>query len=215
MWNSAAVQPSPRSRSDEGSRDLVAVLACTALAMPLGSCDRAPEARDAPPVSSSTSAVAPASAADTHSDHDCRTAHPPYLPPAGPPAVALNAKVRRDVTTLRIFAHVGAVILRRGEPGWVVAGQSGCSVPASRIERALDNLARLKAEPTGDRPVDGNSFELQIVAEIGEERALSLDVAGHGERGDLMQLIDGSTLRVRGLERDLWSPNPRDWCVDP
>jgi hypothetical protein len=194
---------------------LIAVLACTALAMLLESCDRAPEARDASPVSSSTPAAAPSSAADAHADHDCRTAHPPYVPPAGPPAAALSAKVRRDVTTLRIFAHVGAVILRRRETGWVAAGQSGCSVPESRIERALDNLASLKAEPTGERPVDGNSFELQIVAEIGEERALSLDVADHGERGDLVQLIDGSTLRVRGLQRELWSPNPRDWCVGP
>ena len=215
MWDSAGVPLPPRSRSHEGSLDLVAVLACAALAMPLASCDRAPEARDASPVSSSTPAAAPPRAADAHADHDCRTVDPPYVPPAGPPAVALSAKVRRDVTTLRIFAHVGAVILRRGERGWVVAGQSGCSVPASRIERALDNLGSLKAEPTGDRPVDGSSFELQIVAQVGEERALSLDVAGHGERGDLVQLVDGSTFRVRGLERELWSPNPRDWCADP
>jgi hypothetical protein len=117
------------------------------------------------------------------------------------------------VTTLRISAPVGAVILRRRENGWVAAGQDGCTVPASRIERALDNLTNLKAETTGDRAVEGNSFELQIVVEIGQERALSLDVAGRGERGDLVQLVDGSTLRVRGLERELWSPHPRDWCV--
>ena len=210
MWDSAAVPSSPRSRLD-----LVAFLACMVLSVSFASCDRAPEARDASPVSSSTPTAGPSSAADAHDDHDWRTAHPPYVPPAGPPAVALSAKVRRDVTTLRIFAHVGAVILRRGETGWVAAGQNGCSVPASRIERALDDLASLKAEPTSERPVDGNSFELQIVAQVGEERALSLDVAGHGERGDLVQLVDGSTLRVRGLERELWSPNPRDWCVDP
>ena len=129
--------------------------------------------------------------------------------------MALGAKARRDLTTLRISARVGAVILRRGETGWATAGQNGCTIPASRIERALDNLTSLKAEPTGDHPVDGNSFELQIVAEIGQERALYLDLAGHGERGDLVQLIDGSTLHVRGLERELWSPNPRDWCMDP
>ena len=41
------------------------------------------------------------------------------------------------------------------------------------------------------------------------------DVGGHGEGGDLVQLIDGSTSRVKGLDRELWSPNPRDWCVDP
>jgi hypothetical protein len=127
----------------------------------------------------------------------------------------LSAKARRDVTTLRVSAPVGGVILRRRETGWTVAGQSGCTVPASRIERALDNLASLKAEPTGDRPVDGNSFELEIVAEAGEARALSLDVADHGERGDLVQLVDGSTLRVKGLDRELWSLNPRDWCDSP
>jgi hypothetical protein len=127
----------------------------------------------------------------------------------------LSAKARRDVTTLRISAHVGSVILRRAETGWVAAGQNGCSVPVSRVERALDNLTSLQAERTGERPVDGNSFELQIVAEVGGERTISLDVAGRGERGDLVQLVDGSTSRVRGLDRELWSPDPRDWCVNP
>ena len=214
MRDSAALSSSPRLRSDEGHRVLVAFFSCTALVLPLTGCDRASEERDASTVSSATPAAAPSRPADPHAEHDCRTAHP-YVPPAGPPAVALSAKVRRDVTALRVFAHEGAVILRRRETGWIAAGQNGCIVPASRIERALDNLASLKAEPTSDRPVDGNSFELQIVAESEQERALTLDIAGHGERGDLVQLIDGSTLRVKGLDRELWSPNPRDWCVDP
>jgi hypothetical protein len=127
----------------------------------------------------------------------------------------LSATARRDVTTLRVSAPAGGVILRRRETGWIAAGENGCAVPASRIERALDNLASLKGEPTSDRPVDGNSFELQIVAEIGQERAVYLDVADHGDRGDLVQLLGGSVLRVRGLDRELWSTNPRDWCVDP
>ncbi len=215
MQDSAAFSSYRRLRSVQGNRDLVAFLTCATLALPLANCDRAPEGRDASPVSSFAPAAAPPHAADAHADHDCRTAHPPYVPPAGPPAIALSATARRDVTTLRISAHVGSVILRRGETGWVAAGQNGCPVPASRIERALDGLSSLKAEPTSERPVDGNSFELQIVAQIGEERALSLDVAGHGERGDLVQLVDGSTLRVRGLDRNLWSPNPSDWCGAP
>jgi hypothetical protein len=110
---------------------------------------------------------------------------------------------------------VGNVILYNQGSNWVTAGENGCPVPKSRIERALDNLTILKAEPTSERPTGGDSFEFQIAAEAGDERALSLDVASHGERGDLVQLIDGSTWRVRGLERDVWSTNPRDWCVDP
>jgi hypothetical protein len=189
--------------------------AFTALAVALASCDRTTEARDAPPVSSFTPAAQPSSSADAHADHDCRTAHPEQAPPFGPAAFALNARARKDVTTLRVSAPVGGVILRRRETGWIAAGQDGCTVPASRIERALDNLASLKAEPTGDRPIAGNSFELQIVAEAGQERAFYLDVAGHGERGDHVQLVDGSALLVKGLERELWSTNPRDWCADP
>jgi hypothetical protein len=171
----------------------------------------APPARSAPSVPSQT---AVSSATGEHAQDDCRPAGPPAAPP-GPPHTSLSANARERLTTLRVSAHVGSVILRRRATGWFTSGENGCRVPASRMKRALDDLTSLKAEPTSERPANGQSFELQIVAEMGEERALYLDVAGRGERDDLVQLIDGSTIWLRGLERDLWSTNPRDWCADP
>jgi hypothetical protein len=197
--------------SAAGALRTLALCACSCM-LGLASCDPASK----PSSSSSPSASdASLSAVDGHADHDCEVAHPPRKPEPAVTATALSPDARQRLTTLRVSAHVGSVILRRQGSSWVTAGQNGCTVPPSRIERALDNLASLKAEPTAERPVDGNSFELQIVAQVGEERALYLDVADHGERGDLVQLVDGSTFRVRGLERELWSPNPRDWCGDP
>jgi hypothetical protein len=173
----------------------------------------APSARSVPAVASQTAAAS--SATGEHAQDDCRPARPLRAAAAGPPLTSLRADARERLTALRVSAHVGSVILRSRATGWFTSGENGCRVPASRMKRALDDLTSLKAEPTSERPANGQSFELQIVAEMGEERALYLDVAGHGERGDLVQLVDGSTFRVRGLERDLWSPNPRDWCVDP
>jgi hypothetical protein len=116
---------------------------------------------------------------------------------------------------LRVSAHAGAVILRKRGSSWVAAGERSCAVPERRMARALDNLARLNAVTTEERPTDGQAFELQIVALMGEEIALQLEVAGRGANGDLVQLWDGSRVRLRGLDRSLWSPHPADWCKEP
>jgi hypothetical protein len=87
-------------------------------------------------------------------------------------------------------------------------------VPARRIEQALDNLAELKAVRTEEQPADGNAFELQIVALMGEEIALPLEIADRDNAGDLVHLLDDSRVRLRGLDRNLWSPRPADWCKE-
>jgi hypothetical protein len=107
---------------------------------------------------------------------------------------------------------VGAVILRKQGSTWVTAGQGGCTVPPRRIGRALDELARLKAVKTDEQPADGRAFELQIIAQMGDDIGLQLDVANRSDRGDLVQLFDGSRYRIRGLDRSFWSPRPADWC---
>jgi hypothetical protein len=106
------------------------------------------------------------------------------------------------------------VILRKRGSSWVTAGDGGCAVPALRMERALDNLAQLKAVKTEEKLVDGQAFELQIVALMGEAVALQLEVAGSGDAGDLVQLHDDSKVRLRGLDRKLWSARPADWCEE-
>jgi hypothetical protein len=94
-------------------------------------------------------------------------------------------------------------------------GRDGCSVPLPRLERAFDNLARVRAVPTNESLPDGTAFQLQITLLIDEERALHLEIADRNEKGDFVQLADGSIVRLQGLDRALWSPNPVDWCRKP
>jgi hypothetical protein len=154
------------------------------------------------------------SAQDDHAGHDCATAHPRREPDPPITATALTPDARARLTTVRISAHVGYVILRKRDSEWITSGQGGCVVPASRVERALDNLASLTAVPSDERPADGNAFELQLTALTDEGPALRFDVAGRNRDGDLVQLNDHSRYRVQGLDRELWSPDPAPWCSD-
>lgn len=172
----------------------------------------------APPVESSVGAAAtPAVAAGVidaaehdEGEHD---AHPPSLPPQVATATALTADARSKLTTLRVMAHVGAVIVRKEHGNWLVSGPNGCRVAPARIERALDNLAGLRSEPTTEQPRDGSEFELQVIAQIGQERALHFDMAGRVAGRDLVQLGDYSTYWISGFDRDLWAPDASAWCA--
>jgi len=86
-------------------------------------------------------------------------------------------------------------------------------VDGARIERALDNLSATTAVSTSERPASGDDFELQLVAQIGQERALHFDIAGRSDGTDLIQLADHTTHRLSGLDRDLWSPDASVWCA--
>jgi len=212
------------------STHLSALMGVSALGIALAQCNPRPssgESSKASPSSPQTASAAPApassgpapsapaasaSAADEHAEHDCRTAHPVERPKVSK-ATALTKEARRNLTTLRISAHIGAVILRKQESGWILAGYD-CALPASRVERALDNLERLKAVRTDEQIPSGAGLDLQIVAQIGEERALYLEVAKRDARGgDLVQLFDDSRYRIQGLDRELLSPHPQAWCV--
>lgn len=139
---------------------------------------------------------------------------PPRPPPPGASATALRSDYRPRLTTLSISAHLGSATLRKRGSSWVTAGDSGCTVPARRIEQALDNLAQLSAMKTEEQPADGRAFELQIVALVDEEIVLHLEIANRDDTGDLVQLLDGARVRMRGLDRSLWSPRPDDWCKE-
>jgi hypothetical protein len=193
---------------------------CWLLVVALASgCDHA-EPRPAPqaaaPAPSAPSSQSPAAAAsgDT-AEHSCDDAHPPRAPVQVATATALSKDARQKLTTLRVMAHVGAVIIRKENGEWVISGPQGCKVAASRVERALDNLAALRSEPTAERPQAGSDFELQVVALMGEERALHFDMAGRVGGKDLVQLADYSTYWVSGFDRGLWAANPRAWCAKP
>lgn len=167
------------------------------------------------PGPSAPAASLPAPAAVGSEPLEAHPPRPPRPPPPGASATALRSDYRPRLTTLSVSAHVGSVTLRKRGSSWVSAGDSGCTVPARRIEQALENLAELKAVKTEEQPADGNAFELQIVALMGEEIALHLEIANRDNAGDLVQLFDGSRVRMRGLDRNLWSPRPADWCKEP
>ncbi len=169
--------------------------ACAAPALLLLACDAASKPRSERP--------APAAAQDEVE------AHPAREPPAVATATSLSAEARALLTTLRVSAHVGSVIARKEAETWAIAGPQGCTVAPERIERALDNLSALTAEPTDERP---ESFELQVVVLIGEERALHFDMAGRRDGQDLVQLANDTRFWLRGFDRDLWSADPRAWC---
>lgn len=200
-----------------------------AIALCLVGCGRATKSDEAEPAEATpissvaavpSSAVAPPGSVVAPSTEDDDTweghpPHPPLPPPPGASATALRSEFRSRLTAVHVSARVGGVILRKRDAGWVAAGDGGCPVPARRIERAFDNLARLKAVKTDERPASGDTFELQIVALMGEEVALQLEVAGRTEKGDLVQLFGDTRVRMRGLDRTLWSPRRADWCKEP
>jgi hypothetical protein len=83
------------------------------------------------------------------------------------------------------------------------------------VKRALDNLMSLKAVPTTEAVPEGAAFQLQISALAGEKRVVHLELAGRNGSGDLARLDSDAMVRIQGLARDLWSPNPADWCRAP
>jgi hypothetical protein len=145
-----------------------------------------------------------------HDEHDCSVAHPEPRPPIAT-ITALRPEDRGKLTSLRITAHRGNVAIRKETDGWLLSGSDGCNVNSARMERALENLTKLTGASSEERPASSD-FELQIAALNGQERVLHLDVAGRKDGKDLVQLADGSTYRVSGLDRDLLSPHPHVWC---
>ena len=179
-----------------------------------------PTKADAAGSTPATSALNPAAPAESLSAPaavgseplEAHSPRPPRPPSPGASATALRSEYRPRLTTLSVSARLGSVTLRKRGSSWVTAGGSGCTVPDRRIEQALDNLAELKAVKTEEQPADGRAFELQIVALMGEEIALHLEIAHRDKAGDLVQLFDDSRVILRGLDRNLWSPRVEDWC---
>lgn len=176
-------------------------------------CDSAhkhkPDAGHVPAVVSIT--PVPASAGVHGADCDAEHSSQPRLPL--PTAITLSEDARHSVTVLRILAHSAAAIIRKDDKGWSITGPHGCQVSSSRVEQALNNLSNLTAAPSAERPADGGDFDLQIVAQSGEQPVLHLNLAGRdGDNKDLVVLPDDSTFRVSGLDRQLLSPEPRVWC---
>jgi hypothetical protein len=153
--------------------------------------------------------AAPMAVKDSHADHDCSQAHPSEPAPPPATATALSEAARATLTTLRISAHQGSVIVRKGEEGWTISGPVACTVPPERIEQALHNLSGLVAEQSDEQP---EHFDLQLVVLNDQQRVLHFDIAPRSQDTDLVQLNDLSRFRIRGLDRELWAPDPTAWC---
>jgi hypothetical protein len=192
--------------------------ACILWAVLVGSCQSAKPKQGAAVGSVAASSHAKASSS---SDVEQHLGHGSPAGAAGGGATkvaspaALSAASRPHLTTIRVSAHVGNVIIRREAEGWVISGPGGCTVRSARLERALDNLSALKAVPTKEAVPNGTVFQLQIAALVGEEQAVHLEIADKNATGHLTRLDDDSMVRIQGLDLGLWSPHPADWCKAP
>jgi hypothetical protein len=70
----------------------------------------------------------------------------------------------------------------------------------------------LEATASSEGLALGTQFELQIDAFVGERQVIHFEVARRSDDGDLVRLLDDSTVTLRGLNRDLWSTQPSAWC---
>lgn len=192
--------------------------ACVLCALLVGSCHSAKSKQIAPVGSAAASSYPSALAAGgvghgLSRDSPAGTAGGEGAKVASPSALSIDR--RAHLTTIRVSAHVGSVIIRRKADGWVISGADGCSVPPARLERALDNLMLLKAVPTNEAVPKGTAFQLQITVLVGEKPAVQLELAHRNETGHLTRLDNDSMVRIQGLDLGLWSPHPADWCKQP
>lgn len=193
--------------------------ACVLCALLVGSCQSAKSKQSAPVGSAAASTYPSALAAGggfgqgPSRDNPAGTAGGEGAKVASPTALSVDR--RAHLTTIRVSAHIGSVIIRRKADGWVISGADGCSVPPARLERALDNLMVLKAVPTNAAVPEGTAFQLQIDVLVGEKPALHLELADRNETGHLTRLDNDSMVRIQGLDLGLWSPHPADWCKQP
>jgi hypothetical protein len=172
----------------------------------LGACQPAAQGNDdgAPQGSSFVpeGALGSASAEHTHGER----------PRSGTSATVLASTERDEVTKIRVSAHVGSVTVRKERGEWVLAGQPGCAVAPARVQEALDNLVGLESTPSDDPLPPGTRFELQIDVLAEERQMVHFEVASRNAAGDLVRLRDDSTVRLKGLDRALWTTEREAWC---
>ena len=193
-------------------RTLGACVLCAAL---VGSCQSAKSKQAAPVASTAASSYPSASTAGGGFGQGPTRDSPTDTAGGGAKVAspsALSIDRRAHLTTIRVSAHVGSVIIRRKADGWVISGADGCSVPAARLERALDNQMAIKAVPTNEAVPNGTAFQLQIDVLVGEKPEVHLELADRNATGHLTRLDNDSMVRIQGLDLGLWSPHPADWC---
>ena len=61
---------------------------------------------------------------------------------------------------------------------------------------------------------EGFVVQLQIEVLISGRSALHFEIVDRNADGDLVRLLDDSTVRMKGLDRKLWVPDPMAWCGD-
>lgn len=156
------------------------------------------------------------SSAAEHAEHDCRShAVPPAPPPPGFAATALHLKDLAAVDSVRVSAHVGGVTLRKRDGVWRTSGKRGCVVPPSRVTQALSNLTQLTVEGRRESWPSDAPFELQVDVLVGQDPLIHFEVGQRKGNTDLVQLLNGDVIELRGLDRQQWSVEPAAWCLGP
>lgn len=111
---------------------------------------------------------------------------------------------------MQVLAHGSAVIVRKGPDGWAIGAPADCAVSSQRIQRALDNLSSLKVAESSEPP---QQHDRQIILLDGAEVLLQYDVGVGAGGPEPARVPDGSVLELSGLDRGLWSSQPKDWCL--
>lgn len=156
------------------------------------------------------------SSSTEHSDHDCRV-HAPALraAPPGASATALRPEDVPVITKIRVSAHAGGVLLRKQDGAWLSGGKNACTVAPERMTAALTNLSKLTVDSRQPSWPPEVNFELQIDVLMGEEHAVHFEIGRRQGHTDLVKLLSGDVVELRGLDRGLWSSDPTVWCSKP
>lgn len=171
-----------------------------------------------------SAAAAPAASADfsnpssifqQEAEHGREHAAERATPRRVPSDVALPKAARSKLTSLHVSSAKDGVLMEKVGDAWQTQYTPRCLVDEAKLTAALGNLVRLTRRPTEQRITAGGDFELRIVARAGHDKLLELDIGPRTERGQLMQLGDGTTYDVKGFDAALFPADSRAWCRKP
>lgn len=154
-----------------------------------------------------------------HDQHDCRTAHPTEPGAVNPLFAALPDEHRYDITALGIATHAGSVRLERVDSEWRMSGAPTCRVSQEKVDLLLRHLSTIDTqELPGDAKSDLAPVDMTVTADIEGQRAYYVDLSySSALRAEtstqVLQLADGTKLKLLNFQPQLVSPIRSHWCV--
>jgi hypothetical protein len=182
----------------------------------LAACDDARPTTSAPPVPAASADFSnPSSIFQQEAEHHGEHAFERRAPQSAPSSVALPKEARVKLTSLHVSSAKDGVLMEKVGDVWQTQYTPRCLVDDAKLTAALNNLAVLSRSPTDQRIASGQAFVLRIVARSGRDKLLELDIGPRTKLGQLIQLADGTTYDVKGLELALFPAESRAWCRKP